>query len=309
MNKRVVKSLIGQKFGKLSPIEFIETKNYDDYWKCICECGQSHISSYRCLTRGKTKSCGCLYFSDVTGQKRGKLTVLECIRHGKRGKSSLWKCLCDCGKECTFTGRKLNLRKSCGCMIHDPSKQWNGIHDISGKYLYALKCNAKNRKIKFSLKKEYLWELYLQQNKLCKLSNLKIEFVRNYVDDGENQTASLDRIDSSKGYIKGNVQWVHKIVNRMKWKISEQEFINWCKLVSNRHLKTKYKIDFNYNDEEKTRLTHGNGWKGYEDISGALFNSIKIGAISRKIEFSIDIRDIWNKYISQIIYVTIVVYL
>ena len=46
-----------------------------------------------------------------------------------------------------------------------------------------------------------------------------------------NITASLDRIDSSKGYIEGNVQWVHKRVNLMKGNMSTENFIEWCNLV------------------------------------------------------------------------------
>jgi hypothetical protein len=41
-------------------------------------------------------------------------------------------------------------------------------------------------------------------------------------------TASLDRIDSSKGYIEGNLQWVHKDVNIMKMDLSQVEFIDYC---------------------------------------------------------------------------------
>jgi hypothetical protein len=40
-------------------------------------------------------------------------------------------------------------------------------------------------------------------------------------------------IDSSKGYIEGNIQWVHKDINNMKWDFTQEEFINYCKLVAN----------------------------------------------------------------------------
>lgn len=42
---------------------------------------------------------------------------------------------------------------------------------------------------------------------------------------------SIDRIDSSKGYTKDNIQIVHKDLNCMKWDLSQQQFIDYCKQV------------------------------------------------------------------------------
>lgn len=55
--------------------------------------------------------------------------------------------------------------------------------------------------------------------------------------------ASLDRIDSSKGYIPGNVQWVDKRVNYMKQALPEGEFAELCRLV---YLNRKEKDDVNH---------------------------------------------------------------
>lgn len=44
--------------------------------------------------------------------------------------------------------------------------------------------------------------------------------------------ASLDRIDSSLGYIIGNVQWVYKGVNFMKGEMSHDYFIEMCKMIT-----------------------------------------------------------------------------
>jgi hypothetical protein len=44
-------------------------------------------------------------------------------------------------------------------------------------------------------------------------------------------TASLDRIDSSRGYTADNIQWVHKHVNLMKRSFNEEYFINTCKQI------------------------------------------------------------------------------
>lgn len=55
-NKRRIKDLIGQKFNKLTVVEYGESG-----WNCICDCGSSvmNITSDK-LKRGNTKSCGCL---------------------------------------------------------------------------------------------------------------------------------------------------------------------------------------------------------------------------------------------------------
>lgn len=48
------------------------------------------------------------------------------------------------------------------------------------------------------------------------------------------QTASLDRIDSSKPYEIGNIQWVHSMVNMCKNKYDQNKFIEMCNAVANK---------------------------------------------------------------------------
>jgi len=45
-------------------------------------------------------------------------------------------------------------------------------------------------------------------------------------------TASLDRIDSNIGYIKGNIQWVSQCINYMKNTMTHEETIKICKLIT-----------------------------------------------------------------------------
>ena len=47
-------------------------------------------------------------------------------------------------------------------------------------------------------------------------------------------TCSIDRLDSSKGYDRDNVVFVHKRVNMMKGSLTVEEFIEWCKLIRER---------------------------------------------------------------------------
>jgi hypothetical protein len=62
------------------------------------------------------------------------------------------------------------------------------------------------------------------QNHKCALTKIPIDCISG--------SASLDRIDSSKGYIIGNIQWLHKVINEMKWDYLQSDFIHWCRLVA-----------------------------------------------------------------------------
>ena len=55
-------------------------------------------------------------------------------------------------------------------------------------------------------------------------------------------TASLDRIDSKKGYIKGNIRWVSRSINWMKNDITDEMVWELCKLISENY-KHKQIID------------------------------------------------------------------
>ena len=52
--------LIGTKFGRLTVIDKLESRNGTNYWKCLCSCG--NITEVRTghLMNGAIKSCGCL---------------------------------------------------------------------------------------------------------------------------------------------------------------------------------------------------------------------------------------------------------
>lgn len=52
--------LTGKRFGRLTVMEISETKDWDIYWKCVCDCGNTTNVLSAKLRSGKTKSCGCL---------------------------------------------------------------------------------------------------------------------------------------------------------------------------------------------------------------------------------------------------------
>ncbi len=93
--------------------------------------------------------------------------------------------------------------------------------------------NAKKRGLAMGVTKDEAWKLFLGQQGRCALSGCVIVIRSRNKDHCANRsTASLDRIDSAKGYIRGNIQWVHKDVNRMKHDLDETRFIEFCRLIA-----------------------------------------------------------------------------
>ena len=174
-------------------------------------------------------------FNDLAGQKFGKLT---CLHQGNFcGNHRTWICRCDCGNIHKTLATNLLSRKiqSCGCIGTSFGKNnvnWKGYEEISGQYWSSIQINAKRRKIEFSISIDDVWKIFLEQGRKCALSGVSLNFSENRKEKSK-ATASLDRIDSTKGYIPGNVQWVHKDVNSMKMNFPESYFLELCGRIIN----------------------------------------------------------------------------
>lgn len=174
----------------------------------------------------------------ILSLKFGTLSPVKYLGYDNKRKYSYYECKCDCGNIVIKSSRKLLYAKICNksCPLK-PNKQkfrkeswmWRGYEDIPKSFFTKVKREAKEREIEFNLTIEELWDLFVKQNKKCALSGVDLKFQSNYrISD---QTASIDRIDSSKGYTLDNVQWVHKIVNFMKQSMLKSELISWCKRI------------------------------------------------------------------------------
>jgi hypothetical protein len=93
------------------------------------------------------------------------------------------------------------------------------IGDLSLSIINRIKEKAVLRKIDFDLSIEYLWDLFLKQNKCCAITGDPLYTIKN---------SSLDRIDSSIGYIEGNVQWVTKQANKSKHILTMKELYEFA---------------------------------------------------------------------------------
>jgi predicted DNA-binding protein YlxM (UPF0122 family) len=104
--------------------------------------------------------------------------------------------------------------------------------DIRIDYWNSLIFGAKRRKISFEISIEYAWSVLIKQDNKCALSGISLSFCTSRLDRTSVQTASLDRIDSSKGYVEGNIQWIHKTINKMKMDILEKDFLDFCEIIT-----------------------------------------------------------------------------
>lgn len=170
------------------------------------------------------------YINIPIGTKFGDWTV---IAYGKKSKAgTLWLCSCKCGQQQLINIYVLRHNKSTMCRkcVHNSMLNTTEFRD---KHMNIYKKQAVERDILFDLDKDYLWDLFIKQDRKCALSGEEIVFAIGHRNHQHGKTtASLDRIDSSKGYIKGNVQWVHKEVNYMKRHYPEERFIYLCQRVA-----------------------------------------------------------------------------
>lgn len=83
--------------------------------------------------------------------------------------------------------------------------------------LYHAACRrARTKNLPIDIDKEYLLHLVELSNNCCQVTGIKFDYDRNPKYGKNPYAPSLDRIDSSKGYTKGNVQLVVFMYNTAK---------------------------------------------------------------------------------------------
>ena len=224
---RTIEGLENKKIGKLLVVKKVGKK-----WECECDCGKICYYPANYLNSSHASSCGCKKKPNLIGKKFGRLTVMSAFGINKNG-HKIWNCKCDCGKLRTAIGTKLvnGRTQSCGCKKREETikRQWKGYGEISGSFWTRIVNQAKIRNFEVNVTIEDIWNLFLKQEKKCKLTSLPLNFSSSYW--ATNGTASLDRINSKLGYIDGNIQWIHKDVNQMKMDLDEKYFIELCKKI------------------------------------------------------------------------------
>lgn len=169
--------LKGQRFGRLTAVEFVRTKRHrpngrvdnEGKWLCTCECGMTTMVSASDLVSGRTKSCGC--YHDECIQKRA-------TTHGYSNKERLYTIWCAMKQRCYYKGHQHRKNYSMkGIKVCD---EWKSDYVAFRTWAFA---NG-----------------YYEQPK----------------DTPHKEVLSIDRIDPSKDYCPENCQWISCDANLRK---------------------------------------------------------------------------------------------
>jgi hypothetical protein len=227
--------LSGQRFGMLVVIQRGEpTRGGKVRWLCQCDCGRQKLASSAYLRHAKSKSCGCTKripsrLNNLRDKRFGKLVAIERPTNGA-GKGVRWLCRCDCGGTVTTLSSSLISGKtqSCGCIksgVWDSDPGELGFRELLGKY----RRNAQVRGLPFELTTAEFRALTQAPCSYCGAPPAKIQPSSskrpNGLAHGSYTYSGVDRIDSSRGYVAGNVVSCCTTCNLAKNEMPRDDFI------------------------------------------------------------------------------------
>ena len=127
-----------------------------------------------------------------------------------------------------YAEESLRLGKVCkACSNSKVDNSHRGWHrGIRVSWFNKFKTGAELRAIEWTLTLDEIADIYEKQNRKCALTDDDIAFPE--VGHPQKANASIDRIDSTKGYCYNNVQLVTRHVNMMKQSYDQEYFVNTC---------------------------------------------------------------------------------
>lgn len=184
-------------------------------------------------------------YLNSSGRTYGYLLIDEVYSKKSPLRSNYYaKCTCKCGNkiDVIMTSLTKGMTRSCGCLRKEVKKgkdnaSYRGVGDITSTIFKSIKRSAIKRNLEFDITKQYLWDLFLKQDRKCAISGVELSF--GSVGVRFTRNTSLDRVDNDKGYTEDNVQWVHKDVNMMKRAHNLSDFIEICKIITENQFKVK----------------------------------------------------------------------
>lgn len=206
--------------------EFSKNSKKENGVNSLCKkCHSEYRKKYYTLNKEK----------ELEQVKKYQLANLEKYKSYNKKAGRTEKSNCPVCNEIVFLTKKEKLNNyirycssKCKCKNNDSE-----YHN----YLTQIRKRASKNNKDFDLDKYFLKDLLEQKQKnKCSITGIDIRMYNFDEDKSLHNTASLDRIDNSKGYTKDNVQWVCLGINYMKLDYSEKELHLILELIKNKYI-------------------------------------------------------------------------
>jgi len=191
---------------------------------CLCSCGKTVYIRLNNLLDGTKKSCLKGYAGKHEHGHKEKRLAAKLLREKEDGLKKL--------------------------KAQEVKKQFR---DIPKSYWTSIVNGATSRQLEFSITPEYAWSVWEKQAGFCTMTGTPLSFKQPKQCEA---WASLDRIDSSKGYVEGNIQWVDREINMLMSNLPKDKFVVLCTRVTSHKIKnTSDSVD---NETVQAMLLHDN---------------------------------------------------
>lgn len=141
---------------------------------------------------------------DMTGNKYGRLTVIEMAGHNQH-KQRQWRCICECGTLIEKTGSDIRSGNtlSCGCLHKEVTSAASTTHGMSKTPIWSIHRSMMDR---CYLPTSHAYNRYGGRGiTVCERWH---DFENFFADMGHRpEGMSLERADNDKEYSPSNVQW------------------------------------------------------------------------------------------------------
>jgi len=177
--------ITGQKFGRLTVVEFVEVRKNKSYWKCKCDCGKEKITVNNSLKKGNTKSCGCISKEKNSNLRHG----MGSTRFYRIHQSIKTRCLNSNTQHYEYYGGR-------GVKVCDEWLEFKGFQEMYSSYLEHIKIHGEKNT---TIERIDVNGNYCKEN--CRWATMK--------EQGRNKRSNVYII--YKGELKTKGEWLEKL--------------------------------------------------------------------------------------------------